>query len=316
MNISHIKQIGVIGAGTMGAGIAEVFAEAGYDTILYNRSEAGMARGLDQIRSNQATSIHHDVLTQAEADAAFDRIRPTHDLGNLASVDLISESIVEAFEAKQELFRELDGICDPAIIFTTNTSGLSISQLAMAVAHPTRFAGLHYANPPHIIPMVEIIKGKATSDRTCDLLIELAKRIRKQPILVRKDVPGFVANRIQFALIREALHLVEEGIASPADVDAVIKHGLGLRWALLGPLEIADLGGLDVFNAVSGYLFKELSNTTDSPKVLRDLVSEGKLGAKSKSGFYDYPSGKAQQIIADRDGKLLEILRIKSQEQL
>jgi 3-hydroxybutyryl-CoA dehydrogenase len=136
--------------------------------------------------------------------------------------------------------------------------------------------------------------------------------MQKQPILVQKDVPGFVASRIQFAVVREALHLIEEGIASPADIDAVMKHGLGLRWALLGPLEIADLGGLDIFNTVGSYVAKSLSNATDSPQVLQDLVAVGKLGAKTGSGFYDYPPGKANALIAERDEKLSEILRIKS----
>ena len=312
MNIEPIKKIGIIGAGTMGPGIAEIFAESGYAVILYNRTEAGLQRGLERIQSNQATSSRSDRLTQAEADAARAKIHTTHDLTALATVEVISESIAENLEAKQELFRKLDEICEPKTLFTTNTSGLSISQIATAVSHPERFAGMHYFNPPHIVPAVEIIKGENTSDATCDTLIELAKRIRKQPVLVQKDIPGFVASRIQFAVIREALHLVEEGIASPADIDAVMKHGLGLRWALLGPLEIADLGGLDVFNTIGSYLPKSLSNAADSPKVLQDLVTEGKLGAKSGSGFYDYPAGRMEQIIADRDEKLIEILRVKS----
>ncbi len=314
MDISDIKQIGVVGAGTMGAGIAEVFAEFGYDVIWYNKSKEGTQRGLNHIRFNQATLIQNGTLTQTEADAAWAKIHTTHDLGTLAAVDVISESIAENLEVKAEIFRKLDQICSSKAIFTTNTSGLSISQIATVVSYPERFAGMHYINPPHIVPAVEIIKGDETSDAACDLLIDLAKQIGKQPVLVQKDVPGFVANRIQFAVIREALHLVEEGVASPADIDTVMKHGLGLRWALLGPLEIADLGGLDVFNTIGAYLLKALSDAKGSPKVLRDLVAEGKLGAKSGSGFYDYSSGKTQGLITDRDKKLLQILRIKSRD--
>ena len=241
------------------------------------------------------------------------KIYTTHDLTELAQVDLISESIAENLEVKQDIFRKLDEICDAKTVFTTNTSGLSISQIATAVSHPERFVGMHYFNPPQIVPALEIIKGEATSDATCEVLIDLAKKMKKQPILVQKDVPGFVASRLQFAVVREALHLVEEGIASPADIDAVMKHGLGLRWALLGPLEIADLGGLDIFNTVGSYVAKSMSNATDSPKVLQDLVAAGKLGAKTGSGFYDYPPGKASALIAERDEKLLEILKLKSQ---
>ena len=306
MTTEHIKKIGIVGAGTMGAGVAEIFAQFGYTVILYNRSKAGMQRALERIRSNVAP-------IETETDAAGAKIYTTHDLAELAQVDLISESIAENLEVKQDIFRKLDEICDAKTLFTTNTSGLSISQIATAVSHPERFAGMHYFNPPQIVPAMEIIKGEATSDATCEVLMDLAKQMQKQPILVQKDVPGFVASRLQFAVVREALHLVEEGIASPADIDAVMKHGLGLRWALLGPLEIADLGGLDIFNTVGSYVAKSMSNVTDSPKVLQDLVAAGKLGAKTGSGFYDYPPGKASALIAERDEKLLEILKLKSQ---
>ena len=311
MNIEGIKKVGIVGAGTMGAGVAEIFAQFGYTVILYNRSKAGMQRALEHLQSKVAVD---PTPIKKEIDAAGAKIYTTHDLTELAQVDLISESIAENLEVKQDIFRKLDEICDAKTLFTTNTSGLSISQIATAVSHPERFAGMHYFNPPQIVPALEIIKGEATSDVTCEVLIDLAKQMKKQPILVQKDVPGFVASRLQFAVVREALHLLEEGIASPADIDAVMKHGLGLRWALLGPLEIADLGGLDIFNTVGSYVAKSLSNATESPKVLQDLVAAGKLGAKTGSGFYDYPPGKASTLIVERDEKLQEILRIKSRD--
>ena len=310
MAIEDIKRIGVIGAGTMGAGVAEIFVKFGYTVILYNRSQEGMQRAIERIQSKVAAK---PVPIEAATDTASAQIYTTHDLTALAEVDLISESIAENLEVKQEIFRKLDEICDAETLFTTNTSGLSISEIATAVSHPERFAGVHFFNPPEIVPAVEVIKGEATSDATCKVLIDLLKQMQKQPILVQKDVPGFVASRLQFAVVREALHLVEEGIASPADIDAVMKHGLGLRWALLGPLEIADLGGLDIFNTVGSYVAKSLSNATDSPKVLQDLVAAGKLGAKTGSGFYEYPPGKASALASERDEKLLEILKLKSQ---
>ena len=311
MNIEGIKRVGIVGAGTMGAGVAEIFAQFGYTVILYNRSKAGMERAVERLQSKVAVD---PAPIEKETDTTEVKIYTTHDLTELTQVDLISESIAENLEVKQDIFRQLDEICDAKTIFTTNTSGLSISQIATAVSHPERFAGVHFFNPPEIVPAVEVIKGAETSDVTCEDLIDLLKLMKKQPILVQKDVPGFVASRLQFAVVREALHLVEEGIASPADIDAVMKHGLGLRWALLGPLEIADLGGLDIFNTVGSYVAKSLSDATDSPKVLQDLVAAGKLGAKTGSGFYDYPPGKASALIAERDEKLLEILRLKSRD--
>ena len=311
MNIEGIKKVGIVGAGTMGTGVAEIFAQFGYTVILYNRSKAGMERAVERLQSKIAVD---PAPIETETDTTEPKIYTTHDLTVLTQVDLISESIAENLEVKQDIFRQLDEICDAKTIFTTNTSGLSISQIATAVSHPERFAGVHFFNPPEIVPAVEVIKGAETSDVTCEDLIDLLKLMKKQPILVQKDVPGFVASRIQFAVVREALHLVEEGIASPADIDAVMKHGLGLRWALLGPLEIADLGGLDIFNTVGSYVAKSMSNATDSPKVLQDLVAAGKLGAKTGSGFYEYPPGKANALIAERDEKLLEILRLKSRD--
>ena len=311
MSIEDIKKVGIVGAGTMGAGVAQIFAEFGYTVILYNRSEAGMKRAVERLQSKVAVN---PISIETEAEVAGAKIYTTHDLTALAQVDLISESIAENIEIKQDIFRKLNEICDANTLFTTNTSGLSISQIATAVSHPDRFAGVHFFNPSEIVPAVEVIKGEATSNVTCEVLIDLLKQMKKQPVLVQKDVPGFVASRLQCAVVREALHLIEEGIASPADIDAVMKHGLGLRWALLGPLEIADLGGLDIFNTVGSYIAKSLSNATDSPKVLQDLVAAGKLGAKTGSGFYDYPPGKANALVAERDEKLLEILRLKSRD--
>ena len=311
MHIKEIRSVGVVGAGTMGAGVAEIFAQFGYTVILYNRSQEGMERAVARLQSKVAVDT---APIEKETDGTGAKIYTTHDLTALGQVDLISESIAEDLEVKRDIFRKLDEICDTNTLFTTNTSGLSVSQIATAVSHPKRFAGVHFFNPPEIVPAVEVIKGAETSDGTCEILTNLLKQMQKQPILVQRDVPGFVASRLQFAVVREALHLVEEGIASPADIDAVMKHGLGLRWALLGPLEIADLGGLDIFNTVGSYVAASLSNATDSPKVLQDLVAAGKLGAKTGSGFYDYPPGKANALIAERDEKLLEILRLKSED--
>jgi 3-hydroxybutyryl-CoA dehydrogenase len=311
MQLGDIRDVGVVGAGTMGAGIAQVFAQAGYTVRWYNRSAAGLRRGLARIRDNQSLLIRHGALTAGQAEAALARLHPTEELTDLAGVQLVSESIAENLSAKQALFKALDRRCGDAAIFTTNTSGLSISRLAEAVSRPQRFAGLHYANPAHIIPAIEIIKGEETSDATCEVLTALARRLGKRPVLVQREVPGFIANRLQFALLREALHLIEAGVASAADVDATIRHGLGLRWALFGPLEIADLGGLDVFDTIAGYLFQDLSNTAEVPSILHQRVAEGRLGIKSGDGFYTYTPEQGQALAAQRDEALLALLHVK-----
>lgn len=313
MELGDITEVGVAGAGTMGAGMAQVFAQAGYTVRWYNRSAAGLQRGLARIRDNQDLLIRHGALAAGEAAAALVRLHPTEALADLAGVQMVSESIVEDLTAKQALFRALDRLCGVATVFTTNTSGLSISRIAAAVSQPERFAGLHCANPPHIIPVTEIIKGEETSDATCELLAALARRLGKRPVLVQREAPGFISNRLQFALLREALHLIETGVASAADVDAAIKHGIGLRWALFGPLEIADLGGLDVFDAIAGYLFQDLSNAAEVPPVLRSRVAAGQVGVKSGNGFYAYTPEQGRALTAWRDEALLALLRVKQQ---
>ena len=311
MQLGDITDVGVVGAGTMGTGIAQVFAQTGYTVWWYNRSAAGLQRGLARVRDSQSLLIRQGALTTSQAEAAAARIHPTEALADLAGVQLVSESIAENLPDKQALFGKLDDLCSQGTIFTSNTSGLSISRIAETLSRPQSFAGLHYANPAHIIPAIEIIKGKETSDATCEVLIALAHCLGKRPVLVQREVPGFIANRLQFALLREALHLIESGVASVADVDATIRHGLGLRWALFGPLEIADLGGLDVFDAIAGYLFPDLSNAAEVPKVLRQRVAEGRLGVKSGNGFYGYSAEQAQALATRRDEALVALLGMK-----
>ncbi len=315
MEISDITRIGVVGAGTMGSGIAELFVESGFEVIWYNRSEAGMQRGLARVRSNQQTLMHHEILTPTDAKAALARLHPTDDLETLSTVDLVSESVAEDLAIKRELWGKLDRLCPPEVILTTNTSGLPITSIAVALSNPARFAGMHFVNPPHLMPLVEIIRGDGTSDATCALLLALARRLHKEPVLVRKDVPGFVANRLHFALLREVLHLIEAGIASPADIDTAVKNGLGLRCTLTGPVEFMDLAGLDLTKVICGYLFPALSDAREVPKVLHDLIAAGKLGAKSGAGFFEYPADKAQRIMDDRDAKLRKLLQLRSQSE-
>ncbi len=315
MEVSDIHRVSVVGAGTMGSGVAQLFAESGYEVIWYNRTEAGMQRGMARVRSNQQALMHHNIMTPTDAEAALARLYPTDDLEALSTVELVSESVAEDLAVKRELWGKLDRLCRPEAILTTDTSGLPITSIAAALSNPARFAGMHFNNPPHLMPLVEIIKGDRTSDATCALLVALAERLHKHPVLVRKDVPGFVVNRLQGALIREALHLIEAGIASPVEVDTTVKNGLGLRCAFTGPFEFMDLAGLDLSEVICDYLFPALSNSKGSPQVLRDLVVAGKLGAKSGAGFYDYPADKAQRIIDDRDDKLLKLLQLKSQSE-
>ncbi len=313
MRLEQIRRIGVAGAGTMGTGIAQLFAQSGFQVTWYNRSAAGIERGLGGVRRNQEILIESGALSAGEARDSMTRLKSTLELSDLAPVDFVIESIAEDLDAKNQLFRSLTRICRPDAILTTNTSWLSISRMAEAGSPPERFAGLHFLNPAHIIPLVEVIPGKATSDRTIDLVMNLARRIGKQPIVVRKEVPGYVTVRLQAAVVREAVHLVEEGVVTSEEIDTAMKDGLGMRWALLGPLEIADLGGLDVFNIVTRNLNPHLSAARGGLRLLETLVASGRLGIKSGGGFYEYSGDESGKVLDDRDRRLLKLLQIKSE---
>jgi 3-hydroxybutyryl-CoA dehydrogenase len=196
----------------------------------------------------------------------------------------------------------------------TNTSGLSITQIAQATKRPSLIAGLHFWNPPHLVPLVEVTRGENTSENTSETLLTLCRSLGKKPILVKHDIPGFVGNRLQFAVMREALHLLNTGVATAEDIDTAMSSGPGLRYAMFGPLRTADLGGLDVFHAISQYLFAELNADSKPSPILEKLVSNGHLGAKSGAGFYSYSQQELQEWINRRDRVLMGFLNVLEQE--
>ena len=315
MKAIEIEVVAVIGAGTMGAGIAGEFARAGCEVRLVDRDEDALDRGMEMLRVAQESLVKAGFVTAESTDMARKRVSPVTMIEEAgAGVQLLVEAAPEDILLKQELFARFDGCCPKEAILASNTSGLSITTIAGATSRPGQVAGMHFWNPPHIIPLVEVTKGELTADATAQTLLDVCRRLGKRPILVRHDVPGFVGNRIQFAIMREALHILSEGIASAEDIDTAMTAGPGLRYALIGPLRTADLGGLDVFNAISEYLFGELNSGAEVPRALGELVKQGKLGAKTGAGFYEYP-GKAQgEIVRRRDRLLLEFLRVLKQE--
>lgn len=310
----QIKSVGIIGAGTMGAGIAEAFAENGFDVVWYNRSESGIERGIKLINLNQKTLIENGILSEESANLAIERLKPTLKLDDLGNADFISESVAENIDIKRQVFSEIDKVCRKDAILTTNTSGLSITAIASSVSNPERFVGMHWWNPPNIMRLVEVIKGDKSSDKACLNVMDICRKLGRRPVLVKKDVPGFIGNRIQMALQREVMNILEQGIATPEDIDAVMKYGPGARWALYGPCEIADLAGLDIVASVSSYLFRDLSNLQDVPNVLSAKVAKGEMGAKTGKGFYQYTKDKLEGIIRSRDRRLLRIFSLQDQD--
>ena len=309
MKATDIRTVAVIGAGTMGAGIAGVFARARMRVFLVDRTDDLLARGMAALRSSQDSLVAAGRLTGTEALAAAERISPVLDLPRACGeADLLLEALPEDIGIKREMFTRVDRLCPPESLFASNTSGLSITRLAEATGRPGSMAGMHFWNPPHIVPLVEVVRGERTTDETAALFLDTARLLGKRPILVRRDVPGFVGNRLQFAVFREALHLLQKGIATAEDIDAAMTAGPGFRYGLLGPLRTADLGGLDVFHSISRYLFAELGAETGPTELLSSLVASGRTGSKSGAGIYEYRGDEAARLVARRDRVLLAFL--------
>jgi 3-hydroxybutyryl-CoA dehydrogenase len=301
-----MSTIAVVGTGQMGPGIAAILALAGHAVNLYGRSAESVERG------QKAAAGAMDLLVReglATAEHQTD-IRACTDLREAVSgADFVFESIVEDLGAKQELFRELEQLASPSAIFTSNTSGLPITRIAEGLRHPERAATTHFWNPPHLMPLVEIVKGERTSVDTVHKLKVLLDGAGKQTVVVLKDVPGQLGNRLLHALFREAFHIVQEGIASVEDVDLAIKSGPGLRFPAYGLLEHADMIGLDMQLAIDSYLFADLCNLAGPPTLLEERVARGDFGARSGRGLYDWSTKDAVDVRARRDRFILDRLK-------
>jgi 3-hydroxybutyryl-CoA dehydrogenase len=280
-----IETIGVIGAGTMGHGIAQVAAAAGYRVLLRDVDLDSLARGIQAIERNLAKGLQLGKLTEADCDSTLQHIHGTTHLEEIASADLIIEAAPERLELKRELLRQVETLSSKDFIFATNTSSLSITEIAKASERPALVIGMHFFNPVHLMRLVEIVVGKATGDDTVETVRQVSCKLRKEPIIVR-DVPGFASSRLGVALGLEAMRMLEQGVASAKDIDAAMELGYNHP---MGPLKLTDHVGLDIRLNIAEYLYRELgSETFRPPEVLRRLVKEGKLGKKTGEGFYNW----------------------------
>ncbi len=309
MILEEIKKIGVAGAGTMGSGIALIFALKGYEVAVTDVSQEYLDNAGRIIQINNSSLIEEKIITEQEAKAAIERISFTIDKKAFCDADVIIEAIIEKMGIKQDFWEEIESMVREDAILATNTSGLSITEICRKVKQKGRFAGMHWWNPPHIIPLIELIKGDETADETIKVLAELVDRIGKKSVVVLKDVNGFIGNRIQFAVFREALKIVEDGIATAQDVDKAMKYGPGFRYPVLGPFETADLGGLDTFYYISSYLFNELSSAKEPTLLLQGLMENKNLGVKTGKGFYDYSGRKGEEAMKRRDRNFFKMLK-------
>jgi 3-hydroxyacyl-CoA dehydrogenase len=304
-----IENITVIGAGTMGHGIAQLFAQAGFQVTLNDVSLKILEKAIPRIQDCLQRLVNHGIISPEDADEIPDRITITTDLDKaVLKSDYIIEAVVEDLEAKLILLGKVDEKCPTHSIITSTTSSYCVRDMAGALKRPERFLVTHFWNPPYLIPVVEVMPGDATSPEVVETTYKLLEDVGKYPAMVNKDVPGFVGNRLQHALRREAISIVAQGIASPEDVDLIARLSFGLRLPVVGPLETVDLGGLDLTQAIQTYLLPDLDCSSEPLQLIRDKVAKGELGAKSGKGFYDWSPDRFEEVIRRRDETLIELV--------
>ncbi len=284
-----IRNISVIGAGLMGSGLALVFASSGYTVSLHDIDAELLAGAIENVRANLGLMAGEGMVRRQDIEAILNRINTSTELDKaVAGAHFVIEAVPENLELKQDVFRQLDALCPPQAILATNTSVISVTLIASTSVKRERIIGTHFWNPPYLIPLVEVIRGRDSSDEAVDTAYALMKKAGKHPVRVMKDVPGFIGNRLQHALWREAISIVQNGIADAASVDDVVKQGFGLRLPVLGPLENADMVGLDLTLSIHSYILKHLEASPEPSPLLREKVGRGEMGFKSGSGFYTW----------------------------
>ncbi|GIO04109.1 3-hydroxybutyryl-CoA dehydrogenase [Brevibacillus reuszeri] len=306
------KQVAVIGSGVMGHGIAQLYALAGFVVALYDLQDELLLSAKQSVERSLSLLVTENVITEQAKHEALERILLTTDLKQAtAEAVVITEAIPEVIELKWDLFAKLEEFARPDAIIASNTSTFSISRLIEKAKTPQRFIITHFFNPAQLVPLVEIVRHETTSEKVVQTTQALMKQIGKSPVLLKKDVPGFIANRLQAALMREAFSLVEAGVADAEEIDTVMKDGIGFRWAFVGPIETADLGGLDTWKRVMDNLTPVLDTSKSAPALIEELVAKGELGTKTGAGIYSYHNASVEKRLHERDEQFMRLGKMK-----
>jgi 3-hydroxyacyl-CoA dehydrogenase len=301
--MSAVEKAAVIGTGTMGPGMGAVLERAGVEVALYDvsREQLEKARaGVDLARS---------VLDRlGNEDGRRAELRFESDLAAaLAGADMVIEAVPEKLELKQQVFADFEQHVSPEAVLASNTSGIPITKIAEGLEHPERVIGMHWSNPPHLIPMIEVIPGEKTAPEVAATTEELIRRIGYHPCTLKKEVPGFVENRVLYAIMRECLALVDEGVVDAEALDLNVKWGIGYKLAVVPPMALLDMAGLDIYNSVASYLNQDLSNERGVSSSITQRVEQGKLGIKTGGGLFEYDADKAAQLQKERAGALVAV---------
>jgi 3-hydroxybutyryl-CoA dehydrogenase len=304
--------IGILGGGKMGVGIAQLFAMKGHNVkVVYVGNDIERGDSAKNMKVNLTFLAENDAICTNEIEEIMNRVSYTEhieDLSDFASI--IFECVIEKLEIKQEYFSKLDAICPIETILASNTSAISITQIAEKSTNKERIIGTHFWNPPYLIPLVEVIKTEYVSEFTVERTFEVLEQAGKKPVLVKKDVPGFLANRLQHALFREAISIVEQGIAMPKDVDEAIKYGFGMRLGISAPFEVMDMGGLDLTYNIHSYLFPHIEDTHEAQDLIKHNLTSGRLGFKSEGhGIQDWTDEEMKLANKNLNEKLIKVAK-------
>ena len=303
----RLQTVAVIGNGIIGHGVAQIFAAGGHEVRLIGRSPRSLDGAMARIRESLGRFAAHGLLAAAEIQSTLGRIRPSTDLDAAAGAELVIEAVTEDLPLKHEIFERLDRLCEPPAVLASS-SGQPASRLTARVRHRERVVAAHFWNPPQLIPLVEVCAGPETAPDVVPWVVEALRRTGKEPVVLDREIDGFIGNRLQFALLREALALWASGVASAEAIDRAVTQSFGRRLAVTGPLESADLGGLDTFQAFSAFLFPMIDRGAEPPAAMVDLVRQGHRGLPSGRGIYDWTRRDGQALVAARVEELFRHL--------
>jgi 3-hydroxybutyryl-CoA dehydrogenase len=310
MKVQQIRRVAVIGTGMIGPDICLACAMAGYPVAMVGRKPESVERGLSRFRRNLNGLRKAGVYGDQEAAQIESRLSTSTDLAAaLEQADFVFEAIIENLEAKQALFAEIERHCPECALIASSTSGLSPTQIGSGMRAPHRMLVMHFWNPPYLVPLVEVVAGGRTSADTTETALDFLRALGKEPVLLKKDILGHIGNRIQHAMFREAIHLVEKGIATPEDIDRVITSSLGPRYSMIGPMEYLDSVGLDLNMAIHSYLLKELADDREPQALLREKYERGEYGAKTGRGFYDWTERSLEEMTARQNKRFIDRLK-------